>query len=222
MSGLVRSFALAAGALAFTAPLVASATVIMPRTIEEMAQDSACVVRGRVLSSEAAWDDKHERIFTNTEIEVLDQIHGPQDAPRRIIVRTLGGEVGKIGMKVAGTERFTLNEEVVLFLRRDPVVASSFQVIGMSQGKYHIEREAKGRAIAIPSTEGLAFARKDESGVYKVDPSMPRVDRIPLDDLRKRVVDAIQQKPQVVPENRLQLKAAPQGNAPQSTPDSAH
>src|SRR5438105_2388677 len=117
MAGLVRSFALAAGVLVAAAPLVASATVIVPRTIEEMAQDSAYVVRGRVLSTSAAWDEKHERIFTNTEIEVLDQIHGASDSPRRITVRTLGGEVGKIGMKVAGTERFTVNEEVVVFLR---------------------------------------------------------------------------------------------------------
>src|SRR5258708_7748115 len=199
MAGLARSFALAAGALVLAAPLVASATVIVPRSIEEMAQDSARVVRGRVASTQAAWDDKHERIYTLTEIDVVDQIHGPSDGPKKIVVRTLGGEVGKIGMKVAGTEKFSLNEEVVLFLRQDPLVATSYQVVGMSQGKYHVEHEAKGRTVAIASPDGLAFVKKDESGVYKVDPSVPQADRIALTELRKRIVDAIQNKPVVVP-----------------------
>jgi hypothetical protein len=204
---------LAAGVLvgALAEPL-AGATVIVPRTIEQMAQDSACVVRGRVLKSEAAWDEGHQKIYTTTEIEVLEQVHGPSEPLKKVVVRTLGGEVGKIGMKVAGTERFTPNEEVFVFLRRDPVVKEAYQTVGMSQGKYTIDHELPGRAMAVPSTEGLAFARPDEHGVIKVDPTAPHPDRIALDDLKQRVSDAVHGAQTIAPPKAL--KPAPSPAAP--------
>src|SRR5688572_21496650 len=71
------------------------ATVMVPMTIEDMAVQSAAVVRGRVLESRSAWDESHQRIYTFTEIEVLDPIHADQSMPKKVTVRTLGGEVGK-------------------------------------------------------------------------------------------------------------------------------
>ncbi len=210
MAGFARALALAAGAVTLGAPLVASATVIVPRTIEEMSRDANRVVHGRVVSSQASWDEQHQRIFTLTEIEVLDQIHGPTDAPKRVTVRTLGGEVGKVGMKVAGTEKFAPNEEVLVFLRRDPVVTNAFQVVGMSQGKYSIEQDASGKRVAVPSTEGLAFVKRDnDTGVYKVDENGTHPGRLPLDDLKKRISDAVHNRPDVqVPESTIRLKPA--------------
>src|SRR5205085_11541571 len=48
------------------------------------------IVRGRVIQSQAAWDEEHQRIYTSTEIEILEAMHGATDA-KRIVVRTLGG-----------------------------------------------------------------------------------------------------------------------------------
>jgi hypothetical protein len=175
-----------------------------------MALDANRVVHGRVVSSQASWDDQHQRIFTLTEVEVLDQIHGPNDVPKRVTIRTLGGEVGKIGMQVAGTEKFTANEEVLVFLRKDPVVANAFQVVGMSQGKYSIQADASGQRVAVPSTEGLAFVKRDgESGVYKVDDNAAHPGRLSFDDLKKRISDAVRNRPNVqVPEGTIRLKPA--------------
>jgi hypothetical protein len=175
----------------------AQATVIVPRTIEEMAHDSACIVQGRVISSQAAWDESHQRIYTTTSIEVTEWVTGCAQVPaastpagqppKTVVIRTLGGEVGEIGMKVAGTEKFTANEEVFLFLRDDPVVKGTYQVVGMSQGKYSIQRDEVGKAMAVPSTEGLAFARPSDNGVLRVDPSAPHPDRLALTELRDRI-----------------------------------
>ena len=93
------------------------------------------------------------------EIQILERLHSTGDVANNVVVRTLGGEVGNIGMKVSGTPQFTLGEEVIVFLRNDPVDPTQFQVIGMSQGKFHVERPEKGGAVAIPSLEGLAFAK---------------------------------------------------------------
>ncbi|MCK6548220.1 hypothetical protein L6R52_20390 [Myxococcota bacterium] len=185
-------FPLVAALALSAASATAHATVMIPLSIEDLAVKSAAVVRARVLSSEAAWDTQKQRIYTTTTLEVLDPIHAKSELPRQITIRTLGGEVGKIGMKVSGTEKFTLNEEVVVFVRRDPVVTTAFQVIGMSQGKYHVEREASGGVVAIPSVEGLAFVRpQGASGTLMVDPSTPPPSRIPLAQLRERVLAAV-------------------------------
>lgn len=176
---------LAALILGGSAPV--RATVIVPRTIEQMTHDAERVVRGRVLSSRAAWDQQRKRIYTTTEVEVLEQLQGSRDVPRTVSIRTLGGEVGEVGMRVSGTETFTPGEEIIVFLRRDPLTTSAFQVVGMSQGKYRIERDADGTAMAIPNTAGLAFARPDPAGVYRVEGETPRPDRIALDELKMRI-----------------------------------
>jgi hypothetical protein len=191
----MRRSALLIPAFAFSAalwPSPAGATVMVPLTVEDMAVQSACVVHGRVVQSRAAWDEGHQRIFTFTDIEILDALHAPSALPKTITVRTLGGEVEKIGMRVSGTEKFAPQEEVVVFLRRDPVDAQAFQTVGMSQGKYSVEHEAKGRAVAVPSLEGLAFARPDPNGgSMKVSGEAPDAARIPLNELRERVQAAI-------------------------------
>lgn len=199
-------------------PRAGLATVVVPMTIEDMTKESECVVRGRVVSSESAWDREHSKIYTSTEVTVLDPIHVTSGVPTKVVVRTLGGEVGSIGMKVAGTERFVLNEEVLLFLRKDPLVSSAFQVVGMSQGKYRIEAEAKtGRAMAVPSVEGLAFVRPDDTGILKVDPSAPQPSVLSLSDLKRRVLAAVADlKPGMSRPDRPTLQAPSPG--PQGVP----
>jgi hypothetical protein len=190
---MARSLSLALPPLVLASffALPAQATVIVPLTIEDMAVQSACVVRGRVVESVASWDKDHQRIYTHTTVEVLDPIHTPSRLPQKITVKTIGGEVGKIGMRVSGVEKFAPNEEVVLFLRRDPIDQQLFQTVGMSQGKFSIEHEAKGRAVAVPSIEGLAFARPDANGTLKVDGHSPSPNRIPLTELKERIQAAL-------------------------------
>jgi hypothetical protein len=161
---------------------------MVPLSVEDMTKQADAVVRGKVLRQQAAWDDKHQRIYTTTDLEVLEPIHNPAQVPHTIQVRSLGGEVDGIGMAVAGTTQFAVGEEVVLFLRKDPQVGSAFQVIGMNQGKFHIERESKGRVIAVPTLEGIALARPGVDGVIRPEEQSSAPPRIPLDDLRQKVV----------------------------------
>ncbi|MCB1282514.1 MAG: hypothetical protein KDB18_13410 [Salinibacterium sp.] len=120
-------------------PLVASATIVVPRTLEEMATHATAVVRAKVVARQSAWDADHRRIHTYTELALLETVAG-ESAKGPLVVRTMGGEVGDIGMRVAGVARFEVGEEVVLFLRVDPLDRSHFQVVGMSQGKYVVDR----------------------------------------------------------------------------------
>ena len=175
-------------------------------TIEEMAVEASCVARARVVNTQATWDDSQRRIYTYTEIQILERMHTKGEVHDSVVIRTLGGEVGNIGMKVSGTPRFTLGEEVVVFLRNDPVDPAQFQVIGMSQGKFHVERPEKGGAVVVPSIEGLAFAKPGADGKMMVDPTNVDAARIPLSTMRDRVLAAVRPP---VPAQSPSLDTAP-------------
>ena len=42
----------------------ASATIMVPLSLEELATESTAIVRARVLDRSAAWDDERKRIYT--------------------------------------------------------------------------------------------------------------------------------------------------------------
>lgn len=197
----------------------AQATIVVPMTIEEMAVEAALVARGRVVNTQAAWDDAHRRIYTYTEIQILERIHAPSAVPDSIVVRTLGGEVGNIGMKVSGTPKFTMGEEVVVFLRLDPIDPQQFQVIGMSQGKFHVERPLKGGALLVPSAEGLAFARPGSDGRMKIDPQHEDPARVPLESLRERVQAALEARGTPAPPTGTNIPVPGQPVTPRVSPE---
>ena len=206
--------ALGAVATGLLLPGLAAATIIVPRTLEEMARDSAAIVRAKVVQQQSAWDEAHRRIHTYAELEVLESIHG-RPAGATLVVRTLGGEVGDIGMRVSGTASFRVGEEVLVFLRADPVDAERFQVVGMSQGKYTIDRSGEA-PVAVASVAGLAFAQRDASGKLAVE-ERPGDDRaLPLATLVARVKAALQ-GPRPTAPSQPSIPTAPSAPAP-STP----
>ena len=173
------------------APALASATIVVPQTVEELARSSSAVVRAKVLQRQSAWDDAHRRIHTHTELEVLETVHSTGAVPKSLLVRTMGGEVGDIGMRVSGVARFEVGEEVLVFLGPDPLDAGEFQVIGMSQGKYKIDRSG-GAPVAVASVEGLAFARRTTAGQLEVGhESGERGGRLAYDTLVARIKAAV-------------------------------
>jgi hypothetical protein len=173
-------------ALALAMPRPAQATVMVPMSIEQLASDSVAVVRAKVLRQEGAWDRERRRIYTHTEVEILQPLRAGVRLPRTVVIRSLGGEVGELGMKVSGSPRFSADEEVVVFLRADPVEADAFQVVGMAQGKFGVTRTKDGRVLCAPSLEGLAFARSDASGQMAIREADPP-GAIPLAELESRV-----------------------------------
>ncbi|MEO1229434.1 MAG: hypothetical protein AAFZ18_11055 [Myxococcota bacterium] len=164
---MIRRVALAILLFGFAAS-PAFATVVVPVTVEQMARQARCVVRAKVQGSSSAWDEGHRRIHTLTEIEVLEVLAGPP--MERATIRTLGGEVGAVGMKVSGAPHFATGEEVILFLTEDRTDVRRFQVMGLSQGKYVVDRSGASPR-AVPSSHGLVYAVRDGRGGLQVDPS---------------------------------------------------
>lgn len=130
----------------------ARATVIVPHSLASLTQDAARVVRARVGAQWSDWGGDRRQIFTWTELEVLETWVGDA-SDDALVVRTLGGAVGDIGMRVSGSPEFQAGAEVVVFLRVSEREPGAFEVVGMSQGKFDVHGDR-----AVPDLRGLALA----------------------------------------------------------------
>lgn len=143
---------------------VASATVVVHRTLDEMAQRSPVIVRARVARSLAAWDEQKRTIWTWTELTVTDPIKG-KPGPL-VLVKQPGGELDGIGQAVSGAATFREGDDCVLFLEPAPHETGAFMVSGMAAGKV-LMTQWKGLPAAVRDTQGLEFARPAGGGVVE-------------------------------------------------------
>jgi hypothetical protein len=156
----------------------AHASVAKALTVEELTAQADLVVRGHVTTQEAAWT-RSGRIVTTVHLAVDAGIKG--QPPETVDVRHVGGHVGQIGQQVSGEVAFTPGEEVVLFLRAHPTVTGTFVVVGMSQGKFHVDRGASIVPGVKQELDGLGLLT--ESGKVEDRPG----ERLSLQELVDRV-----------------------------------
>ena len=167
------------GLLLLAAP--AEASVARALSVEELTAQADLVVRGHVTTQQAAWT-RSGRIVTTVHLTVDAAIKGQPAST--LDVRHVGGHVGQIGQQVSGEVAFTEGEEVVLFLRAHPTVTGTFVVVGMSQGKFHVDRAATTIPGVKQELDGLGLLT--ESGHVEDRPG----ERLSLQQLIDRVARA--------------------------------
>lgn len=133
---------------------IASASVVLQQSIEELTADSGLIVRGTVGGVESRWDREHRRIRTYVEIRITEGLKGR--ASQVIWVRQPGGIVGDVGQRVEGAAVFEPGEDVVLFLQPRAEEAV-FVPSGMAAGKVLLAKSAAGELRATRRLTGLAF-----------------------------------------------------------------
>ena len=135
-------------ALVAVAALPALATQIIQQSPQQLAQESALIVDGKVSGVRSYWNEDHSKILTETTVVVGATHKGTGASTVRVL--QLGGVVGNVRQTAHGALSWKRGEEVLLFL--EPATAGTYQVAGFSQGKYAIERDAR---------TGKAFVRQD-------------------------------------------------------------
>ena len=160
-SGVLRLRAvvlfLAPACIVWTAA-AARASVLRYLSLEDQCDMAEVIVVARATGQSAEWDDNRLRIYTDTRFEVEQTVKG--DVAGVIIVRQLGGQVGDIGMSVAGSPVFLEGERYVLFLNIRP--DGKYRVVGFSQGCYPVVTGAGGKARVMPNMAA-------STGAYFVD-----------------------------------------------------
>jgi hypothetical protein len=174
--GFSAALALFAGTAIVSTPIAAEATIVKRLTVAEMARRADVVVQGTVVRQSASWNAERTRIYTVTELRVVEALKGTATAGATISIRQLGGTLDGIVQSIAGNARFDVGEEVVVFLDQDEALPLHY-VIGMAQGKFSVRRT--GPAVqAAQDTSDLAFVRPNVAGalVPVEAPAPPPVD----------------------------------------------
>jgi hypothetical protein len=149
----MRSLTLLPLMICLVAPARASASVALALSVEQLTLRADLVVRGHVVGQESAWT-RGGRIVTTVHLAVDAALKGQASGTVKLV--HLGGHVGDIGQQVSGEVAFTQGEEVVVFLRVRSHQPQLFQVLGMSQGKFTVDRTGPV-ATARQGLEGLGL-----------------------------------------------------------------
>lgn len=125
--------------LMFLSTLVAAgalATTLVAMDVPALTRASDLVVRGTVVRVESRWTLDHQRIVTDNEILVSETLKGNQ-VGKTVVAMQPGGVVGDVGQLVHGVAKFSLGDEVIVFLEKRGDRAF---VVGLAQGRFVVDR----------------------------------------------------------------------------------
>ena len=144
------------------------ATIIKSLSLADMSQEADVIVQATVERQTVTWDQERKRIYTLTEIQVIDALKGPAKAEQKLIIRQIGGDLGDEAMLVSGNAALHPGEEIIVFLDRDERLPLHY-VVGMAQGKFSIDRSTP-TARVVRNLHGLTFLEKKTK-----DPKLPKI-----------------------------------------------
>ena len=127
--------------------LRASATVLVPSDLGELARDAGAIVRGRVAATETRSTGDRRAIETVVTIDVEESLKGSLGRTVQFIVP--GGALGRYRSIFVGAPQFAVDERVVVFLGWRP--PSYPHLLGLGQGVFRIVAGAdRSGALVTP------------------------------------------------------------------------
>ena len=166
--------------------MVATATTVVPMSIEGLTAASTHVVEGVPLQTWSRWNPQHTLILTYTKFQVQRALKG--QAPAMVMVKQLGGIVGTTVQKVAGVRRLEPGERAVLFLRPGDVNDGTLVITGLMQGNFSVRTAQNGTQIV---TNGMPDVSAYSVSTGEV--TSYQGNHLRLDELESRVHKAVQQ-----------------------------
>ena len=140
---------------ALSAPsMLAHATVVIPLSVQTLAQDSELIVIVKPGDQTSFW--REGRIVTHTRAKVREVWKGRISKGQYLNVETLGGVVDGIGQRVIGAASLSPTMPYLLFL-----VSSghdSWRALGMNQGVFPIRRDGEDTLTKVPASLSRSFA----------------------------------------------------------------
>ena len=161
-------------AVLFTLPPL-SASTLQRLTLDEMIAKSTEIVRGRIVSSH--YEKTGPIVYTVARVAVEERWKGP--AAEHVEVAIPGGVHGRMRQTFAGAPKLVPETEYVLFLWTGR--SGITQVIGLSQGVFHVTTGENGEVVVERSSADAVVL--DAAGGQVKDPAVT----MPIGDLRDRV-----------------------------------
>jgi hypothetical protein len=143
------------------------------------------VLSGKVAGVESYWNEDHTKIFTRTTV-IVDETYKGEHSSRVELIQ-LGGIVGNIKVSVEGALRWRDGDEVLLFLESYGNTPE-YQVTGLSQGRFMIERdpETGEKFVRRPALKDVELMRSDGTAAA----GDGAIEKVSLDRFISEVIEA--------------------------------
>lgn len=162
---------------------LASATTVVPMSVERLAQVSSLVVKGQAIETWSEWNPQHTQIYTYAKFQVGSALKG--QAPAMVVVKQLGGTVGPTIQRVYGVRYLRSGQEMVLFLRPAEELDGTMVISGLMQGKFAVRTSAAGEKFV---SNGMPEVSAYSVSTGEISPY--RGNTMRLEELRSRVQKA--------------------------------
>jgi hypothetical protein len=171
-------------AVAVCTAAVANATTYAPVTFDELVTRAEVIFAGEVVDVRPYALETRDGTVIKTRVifRVQDPMLGTSAALE--VFEFLGGEVGDVGMAVAGMPRFTVGDRRMVFARRD---RSINPIVGFTQGLLQIRRDSSG-VDRVLTLDGMPIAATASFGSRAPLLSATPVVPMRLSDFRSQVV----------------------------------
>lgn len=168
------------------------ATQVLRMSLEEVVDASESIVQGTVVRTWSAWDEGGKYIWTHYEIQVADKLKG--SVPGTIVVSEPGGAVGETELQIAGTPRYEVGEEVVLFAERTPL--GYLRTCGWGQGKFSVVRSGPSGTITVrTAAKGIQMVERPSATQSKPKGTpLGEVNGLELEQFKTRVRNLVEQR----------------------------
>ncbi|MFH1131125.1 MAG: hypothetical protein V1754_07305 [Pseudomonadota bacterium] len=133
----------------------AHATVMLNLNLYQLVGRSDAIFAGKVIKVVSRWTNDQRRIVTDNTFVVSQGIYGIGNG-QTVTVRTLGGTVNGIGMRVSGSPKMRRGDQTILFIEKR---GSHRYVVGMQQGVFQIYQDIAGQAKVRRDLHGVTFTK---------------------------------------------------------------
>ncbi len=166
------------------------ATRMVALTPEQLAERAGCVAHGRISALETSRDPQG-RIFTRIAMLHAQIWIGPGAGGVAALDWVVGGGVlGEERAETVGQAHFTVGEEVVVFLARNP--AGDWGVVGLEQGRFAVVRHARAGKEEAWVRNRFWGGAPAENGVADGGARLPSRVPLSLAGLKRRVLEVKQ------------------------------
>lgn len=161
----------------------ARATTSQALSLGELVDQASHVVLVTCVGARTSRDARR-RIVTDYDLSVEETMKGEARVGQVLTMRSLGGVIGDLGMRVEGEPHPEIGERYLVFLRTLGD-GHTLRPVGMSQGVMTIQEQA-GARVVLPAGNGLSLVlRAPGGGLSPAPPAILHPE--PYESVRARV-----------------------------------
>ena len=120
--------------------------------MEMLVEKSEAIALGDVTDMRSEWNSDKSKIYTKVSIRVNRNFKGSENS-QTIVIKLLGGEIDGIGEIYSHEPKFALNEEVLVFAKRDK--ENNLRLTRGYEGKFKINTDMKTGEKIIGKSNSL-------------------------------------------------------------------